>query len=797
MLSSSRHNILKRLACLSIALVLGFLLLLLTVTVAAQPIAQSAAAPQSAASDNAAINQSCGYEANVLADGPIAYWRLDETIGTTAENLGSIGNDVDGTYEMGVTQGVTGLVSSDPNLAAQFDGLDDYVDIPDDEDLNLGPSRPQRTIELWFSADTLSGTQVLYEEGGMTDGFNVFLDDDVLHVGAWDGSSGTWVTQTVMTGTAYYVAMVFDGNAVPDPTLTGYLNGTSFGSSATNFSAVSNHGEDNAIGAIQQDTRYPGGGVSAAFRDHFDGVIDDVAIYNDVLSPETIQLRAVGCAIPSTTTIDDDSPEPSVVGQPVTVTFSVTTTLPSTVTPTGDVTVTISGGSEFCVGTLSAGTGQCLITPTIAGPRTLTATYGGDASFTGSSDTEPHTVDQADTTTTITADTPEPSVVGEPVTVSFSVTADSPGSGTPTGNVTVTISGGPESCVDTLAAGVGQCLITPTSAGPRTLTATYDGDANYNDSSDTEPHAVDQADTTTTITADTPDPSALGEPVTVAFSVTATLPGSGTPTGNVTVTISSGSESCVGLLSAGGGQCLITPTITGTHTLTATYDGDANFTGSSDTEQHTVNEYGSTTSITADTPDPSVVGQPVTVIFSVTATLPDSITPTGKVTVTISGGSEFCVGTLAAGVGQCQITPTSAGSRTLTATYGGDTDFASSSDTAPHTVNKAGTTTTIIDDSPDPSFAEQPFTVEFSVEAISPGSGTPTGNVIVTISGGSESCVGTVLAGQCQITPTTAGNRTLTATYVGDANFNGSSGQELHTVNEAKLFLYLPLVFKP
>ena len=211
-----------------------------------------------------------------------------------------------------------------------------------------------------------------------------------------------------------------------------------------------------------------------------------------------------------------------------------------------------------------------------------------------------------------------------------------------------------------------------------------------------------------------------------------------------------------------------------------------------------MNEYGSTTTITADTPDPSVVGQPVTVIFSVTATLPDSITPTGKVTVTISGGSEFCVGTLSAGAGQCQITPTSAGNRTLIATYGGDADFASSNNTEPHTVNKANTTTTIIDDTPEPSVAGQPIVVTFSVKATSPGSGTPTGNVLVTISGGSESCAGTLSAGigQCQITPTSAGTRTLTATYGGNANYNGSNGIELHTVNEADVFLYFPLIFK-
>ena len=52
MLSSSRHNILKRLACLSIALVLGFLLLLLTVTVAAAPLGPAVPNSESLQSSN-------------------------------------------------------------------------------------------------------------------------------------------------------------------------------------------------------------------------------------------------------------------------------------------------------------------------------------------------------------------------------------------------------------------------------------------------------------------------------------------------------------------------------------------------------------------------------------------------------------------------------------------------------------------------------------------------------------------------------------------------------------------------
>ena len=216
--------------------------------------------------------------------------------------------------------------------------------------------------------------------------------------------------------------------------------------------------------------------------------------------------------------------DPSVVGQAVAVTYTVTVNAPGSGTPSGNVTV--SDGTESCTGTVAAG--NCSIAFTSAGAKSLTATYAGNANFNGSASTPstPHLVNKADTTITITSDTPDPSVVGQAVTVNYSVAVDSPGSGTPTGNVTV--SAGPDSCVGTVATGT--CTITFTSAGAKSLTASYAGDSSFNGStSASESHLVNKANTTTTITSDSPDPSVVGQAVTVNYSVTVNTPGSGTP----------------------------------------------------------------------------------------------------------------------------------------------------------------------------------------------------------------------------------------------------------------------------
>jgi hypothetical protein len=273
----------------------------------------------------------------------------------------------------------------------------------------------------------------------------------------------------------------------------------------------------------------------------------------------------------TTAAITGDTPDPSVTGAPVLVTYTVTVNAPGNGTPTG--TVTVTDGVASCIGTLPAL--SCSITLTTAGAHNLTATYNGNASFNASpaSAAEPHTVAKADTTAAITGDSPDPSGAGQAVTVTYTVTVDPPGSGTPTGNVTVT--DGTDSCTGTVAAGT--CSITLTTVGSRMLTATYAGDANFNASpaSAGEPHTVRQP-TTTTITGSAPNPSFPGQAVTVNYTVVVNPPGSGTPTGNVTVT--DGVDSCTATVAAG--SCVITFSTSGPRVVTATYAGDASFASS-------------------------------------------------------------------------------------------------------------------------------------------------------------------------------------------------------------------------
>ncbi len=281
-----------------------------------------------------------------------------------------------------------------------------------------------------------------------------------------------------------------------------------------------------------QSTVQTAGTATGSFQATSAGTaIISAKVDNDNTSPVSSNVLSLTVNKANTTTAITNgatlSGTDSVTGEPVTINYNVTGAFGNSPTaPTGNVTV--SDGTQSCTGSVnSSGDGSCSIAFSTAGSKSLTATYSGDSNFNGSSSSPAtsHTVNKADTTTTITSDNADPSVVGESVTVHYSVSVNAPGGGIPTGNVTV--SDGTSSCTATVAAG--QCSLTFTSPGARTLTATYEGDTNYNGStSANEAHQVNKADTTTTITSDSPDPSDIAQSVTVNYSVSVNSPGAGT-----------------------------------------------------------------------------------------------------------------------------------------------------------------------------------------------------------------------------------------------------------------------------
>ena len=253
----------------------------------------------------------CDYQTKILTDNPIAYWRLGEISGTTAVNIGSLGSAVDGTYQGGVSLGVNGLLAGESDTAVYFDGIDDRIDIPDHDAINTGLFYNARTIELWFKADTVDGRQILYEEGGDLRGLNIYIDTGNLYVNGWNvatngGTTAPWgptfVSTPISTNTIYHTALVFAADTTgPSTTLTGtitgYLNGSSFGV-VSGTGQLFGHGANIGLGAAHESSSYHDG-THGATPYRFTGIIDEVALYNDSLSGTQIQTHYLACINPT------------------------------------------------------------------------------------------------------------------------------------------------------------------------------------------------------------------------------------------------------------------------------------------------------------------------------------------------------------------------------------------------------------------------------------------------------------------------------------------------------------------
>jgi Bacterial Ig-like domain (group 3) len=484
---------------------------------------------------------------------------------------------------------------------------------------------------------------------------------------------------------------------------------------------------------------------------------------------------------PMATTTNVTGPASSVVGQSVTVCATVTAGMPrgartTTGIPTGSVTF---AGTAGLTGTVSLdSSGQACATSTTLVTGTASAAYTGAGGYDSSDSTAWLTVHPAATTTTVTA-TPNPSVIGQSVEVCAVVTVTSPGGGTPTGTMTFNGAGLLQSeALD----GSGSACATTTSLTSGTINATYDGTAEYTTSTNSVTVTVTAApvDTTTVLTV-TPNPSHVGDSVELCATVTVDPPNSGIPAGTVTFDQTSGLEEPV-VLDGTGVACLTTTELTD-GTVHANYAGAAGFTASVGTMTANVNRPAATaTSVTA-TPNPSVIGQSVTVCATVTLDEKGGGGgPTGTVTFTGPGGLNQTV-TLN-GSSQACFSSTSLVSGIITATFNDNEDYATSDDTVTVTVTAGSAATrTAVTATPNPSVIGQSVTVCAAVTVDNRQPSGPAGTVTFTGAGLNQTV--TLAAGQACLTTTTLVTGSVTAVYNGGTGFTGSTGTASVTVNSA------------
>jgi hypothetical protein len=373
--------------------------------------------------------------------------------------------------------------------------------------------------------------------------------------------------------------------------------------------------------------------------------------------------------------------------------------------------------------------------PTNTGAYSVIASFAGSADYTNASAQTTFQITQANTSTTLNASA-NPSIVGQSVTLTASVSVQSSGAGTPTGTVTFQ-DGSTVLGTGTLQVvnGVDQATFTTSTLAVRnhSITAVYSGDTNFvTSSSTTLSQAVDYA-TTTTLSA--PSSSVFGQAITLRATVKAVVANAGTPTGTVTFRDGSTVLGTATLQVVNGvdqATLKVSSLAVGSHSLTAVYGGDSNFAVStSPAVSEKVNQANSKTTLSSSASS-AVWGQSVTFTATVSTVSPGAGTPTGTVTFQ-DGSTVLGTGTLQVvnGVDEATFTTSAlaVGSHSITAVYSGDSDFVTStSSSVREKINKASTTTTL-SSSVNPSSFGQPVTFTATIGVVAPGAGTPTGTV--------------------------------------------------------------------
>lgn len=222
----------------------------------------------------------------------VAEWHFDEGSGNLLIDSSGNGND-------GIIYGATWTTEGKFGSALQFDGMNDYVEIPDSPELSGGTGK-NLTVEFWFKSNQPSGhiitkwQDISYKDWGIFMGswingppalsFYYEKDDPNNDMRFYGG--------TIQENVWNHGAFTFEAESpagANNAKLTLYLNGEKL-----NLNFWNDHPPYNVLPNQLYDMPDTGVPVSIGYSGkyynsgYFNGVIDEIKIYNRVLSSEEI-----------------------------------------------------------------------------------------------------------------------------------------------------------------------------------------------------------------------------------------------------------------------------------------------------------------------------------------------------------------------------------------------------------------------------------------------------------------------------------------------------------------------------
>ncbi len=288
------------------------------------------------------------YSAVILADSPIAYWRLGEASGITAEDqLGSH----DGTYSpnaagawTGGTLAQAGAISGD--TAALFNGTNGMVDCGTDAALGVGTAF---SLECLIKTTNADGTGNPIVTKWLTGGsnYNFYFGRIGTSISFYLGDFGHVDISESLVNDGEWHHIVATVETLPSKVLRIYVDAYQVGNSVA-WASTGGTGAKLEIG-----------GNEDASGEHWDGSIDEVAIYDYTLTPAQVEAHydaaltaephyfipsftnaATGALRPIRTRFRNDD----FFGREAAVTFT-----PASVVGTGDYSIIKRGSTYFMV----------------------------------------------------------------------------------------------------------------------------------------------------------------------------------------------------------------------------------------------------------------------------------------------------------------------------------------------------------------------------------------------------------------------------------------------------------------
>ncbi len=230
------------------------------------------------------------YAETVMDDGALLYWRLGGTAAQGGNDL--VGNN-DAVVRSGVTSNSAGALSSEPGPSYNFNGTSSGF-LNSTNNMKMGQ---QYSTELWFRTNTTTGGKLIgfgNSSSGNSSSYDrhVYMrNDGRLVYGTYPGITKTITSANAYRDNAWHHVVASQGWDGMKLFVDGQLVGTAPENTSQDYIGFWRVGGDNLASWPNRPS-----------RDYFTGQIDEVAVYNRVLTSAEVSehyLKGTGVAAPT------------------------------------------------------------------------------------------------------------------------------------------------------------------------------------------------------------------------------------------------------------------------------------------------------------------------------------------------------------------------------------------------------------------------------------------------------------------------------------------------------------------